>query len=244
MIFSFPIKQLFLDLRSISLPEATWLFYDSTHAVHLVPLLVFSLLGSSNHTFSMKTVACDFTENRKMIEKQKKNPWSWNILLISFVSSLQVFLSKCPLLIKILICWVEIRVKIVWFLLRNSLILHNSIWNPSMCHWKLLLCFDRISKSWRRAQQIWSFSSTHTHIDTATFPNARLWKVRVEISSYFLLKITKQLGIIRRQKWSFLNRQVNDNLCKKIFSFGYFFFLLFNLNQQLFQGARLNFKIF
>lgn len=52
---------------------------------------------------------------------------------------------------------------------------------------------------------------------------------RLENSSCFSFKDyqqtakAEQLGIFRRQKWSFLSRKVNDNLCKKIFSFGYFF---------------------
>lgn len=77
---------------------------------------------------------------------------------------------------------------------------------------------------------------THTfkYVD---FPENFHVLVRVEISSYFSFEDNQQqLGIFRRQKWSFLSRQVNDNLCKKIFSFGYFF-LLYNLNQQLFWGA-------
>lgn len=66
----------------------------------------------------------------------------------------------------------------------------------------------------------------------------------MEISSYFSFEDyqQEQLGIFRRQKWSFLSRQVNDNLCKK-FSPLDTFFLLYNLNQQLFQGAMLK-KLF
>lgn len=86
----------------------------------------------------------------------------------------------------------------------------------------------------------------HQHRRASTFPTPF---VLVRLESVVLLFFkdyqqtakAEQLGIFRRQKWSFLSRKVNDNLCKKIFSFGYFFssFIIF-LNQQLFEGAKLH----
>lgn len=85
------------------------------------------------------------------------------------------------------------------------------------------------------------FQSQHHQV--STFPS--LFSVR-SVGNFVLLLLkdcqqsakAEQLGIRFERKWSFLRRKVNDNLCKK-FSPLDTFFLLYNLNQQLFQGATL-----
>lgn len=65
----------------------------------------------------------------------------------------------------------------------------------------------------------------YKHSQAATFPmRACVCAIGNLVLFSFEDYQQEQLGKFRRQKWSFLNRQVNDNLCKKIFSFGYFFF--------------------
>lgn len=81
----------------------------------------------------------------------------------------------------------------------------------------------------------------HAHQRAATFPAPSTcwcaWKALVLLffKDYQRTAKAEQLGIFRRQKWTFLSRKVNDNLCKKIFSFGYFFssFIIFWINNYL-----------
>lgn len=193
-------------LNSRYLPDSL----KTPHAVYLVPLFVLSCHFQA-HIFRYTENCClRFFHARKGSSKQLRCEWKLRVGELELTSVI-IFPMIQRLLTSI---WPKNCQIIKLRDQRNEKsrrLCHSSRQQTSKSSQRdKTIILIASANPWERAQQIWSFSNSRSETRAAIFPIYVCVGLLGKLFLVFLSEITNraQLGIFRRQKWSFLRRWV------------------------------------